>query len=563
MQLRPYQIEMRQQIAAAWPTAKAVMAVLPTGSGKTVLFSSELADHHGSSVAIAHRQELVGQMSLALARYGVKHRIIAPTNVVRGIIQQHIAELGKDFYNPSAQCAVAGVDTIISWAKETSPQYHAFTRWAANVTYAVCDEGHHCLVTNKWGKALTLFPHARILLVTATPERADGKGLGRHADGIVDVMIEGPGMRQLINGLPDHRGIITPFLTDYRIACPPSDLDLSTVGLGADGDYVRGQLAKKTRGSTIMGHVVEHYLRMASGKLGVTFAPDVETSVEFARLFNQAGVRAEAVSAKTPDHVRREIIRRFRNREVMQLINCDLFGEGFDLPAIEVVSMARATQSYSLYCQQFGRALRLMEGKEKALIIDHVGNVAQHLLPDRIGKEWTLDRRDRAAKKEKDPNAIPMRICCNPVCMSPFERILDNCPFCGWTPVPAGRATIEQVDGCLYELDAAALAAMRGEVAKVDEHPDAVRAWMQRAGHPPVVCNSAALRHKEKQEAQAALRSGMELYGGIQAFIGLSDKEAQRKFYHQFGIDVLGAQALGRADAEILTEKVNRVIGRV
>jgi len=551
---------MRQMIASSWSTAKAVMAVLPTGSGKTVLFSSELSEHRGSSVAIAHRQELVGQMSLALARYGVRHRIIAPTNVVRGIIQQHIAELGKDFYNPSAICAVAGVDTIMSWAKPTSPQHHAFTRWAAQVTYAVCDEGHHCLVTNKWGKALALFPHARILLVTATPERADGKGLGRHADGIVDVMIEGPGMRQLINGLPDHRGIVTPFLTDYRIACPPSDLDLTDVALGADGDYIRGQLSKKTRSSSIMGHVVEHYLRMAPGKLGVTFAPDVETSVEFARLFNVAGVPAEAVSAKTPDNFRREIIRRFRNREILQLVNCDIFGEGFDLPAIEVVSMARATQSYSLYCQQFGRALRPMEGKEKALIIDHVGNVTRHLLPDRIGKEWTLDRRERSAKKDKDPNAIPMRICCNPVCMSPFERIYVTCPFCGWTPVPVGRTNPEMVDGDLCELLPEVLAAMRGEVAKVDRHPDEIRNAMERAGNPPVVFHGAAKQHAARQESQQSLRKIMMWYGGLQESMGRDTRTAQRAFYHQFGVDIISAQALGRPDADDLRQRIESVL---
>ena len=556
MQLRPYQVEMRQQIAAAWSGgAKYVMSVLPTGSGKTIIFASEICDHVGSCVAIAHRQELVGQMSLALARYGVKHRILAPQNVVRSIIQQHISELGKDFYNPSAPCAVAGVDTIMSWAKPTNPQHQAFMRWAQQVTLWVQDECHHLLAgkgANKWGKAVALFNNAKGLGVTATPERADGKGLGANADGIFDVMIEGPGMRDLIS---------MGFLTDYRVFCPPSDLDLSTVGAGADGDYVRGQLAQKTRKSTVMGHVVEHYLRIAAGKLGVTFAPDVETATEFSRLFNQAGVPAEVVSAKTPGHIRQEILRRFKRREVLQLVNVDLFGEGYDLPAIEVVTMARATQSLALYYQQYGRGLRLMDGKDRAIIIDHVGNVLRHGLPDRP-REWSLDRRDRAAKKEKDPNAIPMRICCNPVCMSPFERVADCCPFCGWTPVPAGRATIEQGEGNLYELDPVTLAAMRGEVAKADEHPDAVRAWMQKAGHSDLVAYAAAKRQREKQEVQALLRQSMAEYGGIQKFIGLSDTEAQRKFYYQFDLDVLTAQALPRADAELLLEKVNRVIGK-
>jgi DNA repair protein RadD len=108
-------------------------------------------------------------------------------------------------------------------------------------------------------------------------------------------------------------------------------------------------------------------------------------------------VPAEVVHSKTPDAVRTRILARFRNREILQLVNVDLFGEGFDLPAIEVVSMARATQSYGLYVQQFGRALRIMDGKTHALIIDHVGNVGRHGLPD-ARRIWTLDRRERGAR---------------------------------------------------------------------------------------------------------------------------------------------------------------------
>ena len=562
MQLRPYQIDGDIQIEAAWAAGhRNVLYVLDCGGGKTAIFSNRIDKHDGYSVAIAHRQELVSQMSLTLARYGVKHRIISPANVIRSIIQLHIAEYGKDFYDPSARCAVAGVGTLVSWSKPESKQHYSFMRWAQQVTLWITDEAAHLLRKNQWGKAVELFPHAKGLGVTATPERADGCGLGRHADGVFDKMLVGPGMRQLINGLPNDHGAVTPYLTDYRVFCPPSDLDLSSVATGADGDYVRGQLAQKTRKSTVMGHVVEHYLRIAPGKLGITFAPDVETACEFSRLFNAAGVPAEVVSAKTPDNIRFELLRRFKRKEILQLVNVDLFSEGTDLPMVEVISMARATQSYALFHQQFCRPLRLFNGKPVSIVIDHVGNVLRHGLPDRP-REWTLDRRERSAKKEKDPNAIPMRICCNPVCMSPYSRVEDSCPFCGWVPVPTGRASIEQVDGCLYELDPATLAAMRCEVAKVDEHPDAVRAWMQRAGHPPVVYNSAAKNQREKQEAQAVLRLEMQLYGGIQAYIGLSDNEAQRKFYHQFGLDVLTAQSLGRADAEALTVKISRVIGR-
>jgi len=564
LQPRPYQAEDDKKITDAWAAGhRNVLYVLPCGGGKTFISANRTYHHKGYSVAIAHREKLVSQMSCHFAEHGIKHRIFAPRPVINSIIQLHIRKFGKDFYDPSAPCAVGGVDTMISWAKETSKNHHSFMRWAAQVTFWITDEAHHLVRSNKWGKVIALFPHAKGLGVTATPVRADGKGLGAHADGVFHTIIEGPRMRQLINGLPDETGRIRPYLCDYRIFCPPNDLDVSDVAIGADGDYIRGQLAKKTRASTIMGNVIDCYLKFTPGLRGVTFAPDMETALDFSRRFNEAGVPSEIMTAETPTHVRFELTSRLEQGKLLMLVTIDLVAEGFDLPAIEVAIMARKTESYGLYVQQFGRPCRLSPGKTKAVIIDHVNNVLRHGLPDREGIEWTLDRRERSAKKEKDPNAIPMRICCNPVCMSPYSRVDDCCPFCGWVPVPAGRSKPEEVDGCVYELDAATLAAMRGEVAKVDEHPDAVRAWMQRAGHPPVVAMAAAKRQREKQEAQAALREAASWYGGVQAHLGLSDKEAQRKFYHQFGIDVLGAQALGRADAEILTEKVNRVIGRV
>ena len=543
MQLRPYQSQMDQDIDNAWSAGhRNVMAVLPTGAGKTILAAKKIADHNGASCVIAHRQELVGQMSLALARYGVRHRIIGPKNVIKYVIQNHITELGRDYYDPAARCAVAGVDTIVRREVELA-------RWLQQVTLWIQDENHHQLANNKWGKAAAMFPNARGLGITATPERTDGKGLGRHADGLTDLIIEGPGMRELITA---------GYLTDYRIFCPPSDLDLSTVATGADGDYIRGQLALKTRTSTIMGHVVEHYMRIAPGKLGVTFAPDVEMATEFSRMFNAAGVPSEVVSAKTPDNVRQEILRRFKRREILQLVNCDLFGEGFDLPAIEVVTMARATQSYGLYAQQFGRALRPMDGKERAIIIDHVGNVLRHGLPDRP-REWSLDRREKRSSKQAD-DVIPMRVCCNPQCLAPYERVLVACPFCGWIPVPASRSTIEQADGDLHELDPSVLAAMRGELAKVDRHPDDVKHGMEKSGASHIVCASVAARHRERQEAQVALREQIAVWAGWQRALGRPDAESYRRFYFGFGVDVLTAQTLGRPEAEALTVRVQAAL---
>lgn len=571
MKLRPYQNDVDIAIDEAWNDgARNVLAVLPAGSGKTVLFTNRVLQHDGASVSIAHRRELVGQMSRTFARNGIKHRIIGPKNVIKSIISSHLIEFGRDFYDPSARCAVAGVDTLVSWMKPESKQHAALMRWASQVTLWIVDEAHHCLGNgissgidtgqgNKWGKAISLFQRARGLGVTATPLRADGRGLGRHADGPFDTMVEGPQMRSLIE---------MKYLTDYRIFCPPSDLDLSTVATGADGDYVRGQLSLKTRSSTIMGHVVESYLRIAPGRLGVTFAPDVETASMFSKLFNEAGVPAQIVTAKTPDKERTEIMKRFTQRRLLQLVNVDLFGEGLDIPAIEVVSMARATMSYSLFVQQFGRCQRLMEGKERGIVIDHVGNVLRHGLPD-ARRIWTLDRREKRSGSAKDPDLIPMRVCSNPdvgggvPCAAPYPRTDGACPYCGWVPTPAGRTSPEMTDGDLFELTSEVLVAMRGELTKIDRHPDEVRRAMERSGAPPVVCHSAAKQHAARQEAQSSLREAASWFMGFQKAMGRDISEAQKRFYFAFNVDVLSAQCLGRPEAEDLTSKIYLAIERM
>lgn len=304
-----------------------------TVTHNTVCFAYCIANHPGAAVAIAHRSELVSQMSLALAREGVRHRVVGPAALGRSCAALHMAELGRMFVDPNARNAVAGVDTLVR-LDPSDPWFQQVSLW-------VQDEAHHVLKDNKWGDACAMFPNARGLGVTATPVRADGKGLGRHADGLMDAMVVGPTMRELIE---------REYLTDYRIFAPPSDIDLSAVTTSASGDYSPPKLKAARRESHITGDVVEHYLRIARGKLGITFDTDIESATETAAAFRAAGVPAEVVSSKSHDEFRRSTIRKFRNREVLQLVNVDLFGEGFDLPAIEVVSMARPTQSYGLYC---------------------------------------------------------------------------------------------------------------------------------------------------------------------------------------------------------------------
>jgi len=530
IQLRPYQADLKRDIYDAWQRgARNVLAVSGTGSGKTVVLADIIREHDCASVVVAHRHELVSQLSIALARDGVRHRIVGQQAVIRNCASLHLSEIGRSYYDANARVAVAGVDTLIRM-DGTDP-------WFSRVGLFVCDESHHNLRAavdggNKWGTAAAMFPNAKGLGVTATPMRADGRGLGRHADGIFDEMVQAPGMREIIR---------MGYLTDYRVYAPPSDIDLSGVGLSASGDYSPDPLRKAVHKSHVVGDVVQHYLRVTPGKLGITFAVDVEAASEIAAAFRAAGVPSEVVSAKTPDTVRYAIMRRFAAGEIKQVVNVDLFGEGVDIPAVEVVSMVRPTQSLGLYIQQFGRALRLKEGKDYAVVLDHVGNVARHGLPD-APRTWTLDRREKRGKSRL-VDTIAVRTC--PKCMGVYERAAHGftCPYCHHTAEPASRSSIEAIDGDLYELDANTLARMRGEVdAAVKYHPDRV------------VQMTLDKRHREKQAAQELLRAEMARWAGARsdATDEATVRRLQREFYQVYGVDVLSAMALGAREAEEL-----------
>lgn len=538
IQLRPYQNTLKEDIRRAWQYQKNVLAVMPTGAGKTVTMADIIRENNGASFAIAHRQELVGQISMALAREGVFHNIIAPKNVVKLCVKDHTEELGRSFFTPHAQCSVAGVDTLIR--RGTA---------APDVTLWVMDEAHHVLRSNKWGRAVELFPNARGLGVTATPNRTDGKGVGRRAEGVFDTMETGPTMRELIR---------MGYLTDYRVFAPPSDLDLSDVKVSVStGDFTREGLTTAIKRSQVIGDIVSHYTRIAPGKLGVSFLPDVETATNTAVKFREAGVAAEIVHAGTSDYDRRRAIKRFAKREILQLVNVDLFGEGFDLPAIEVVSMGRPTQSLGLYIQQFGRGLRIMDGKLWAIIIDHVGNVMRHGLPD-AKREWSLDGRNKRSGGSNE-GVTPVTTCGS--CCAVYERYYKVCPFCGFATPPTARSAPEFVDGDLTELDAETLARMRGEVATAQMSIEEYEMKLMAQNMPTAWRMSHMKYHRNKLETHKELREAMAVWAGHKRAQGYDDSQSYRMFYLAFGVDALTAQTLGNKEAIELVEKINKNMG--
>ena len=467
---RADQFQFIGDIYSAWNNGAAnVVGVAPTGFGKTVCLGYLTEQHVGASCIIAHRQELVGQISLMLGRYGVRHNIIAADATRRAIAAAHVAELGACFYTPSAPAAVAGVDTLV--------RADGLEGWASTVTQWITDEGHHLVRDNKWAKALGLFsnPACRGLQPTATPERTDGKGLGRHADGVADAMVHGPPMRWLI-----EQGYLSP----YRVVCVESDLKLLETEIGASGDWSPAALKKASEKSHIVGDVVAEYLRWARGKLGITFTTDVETATAMTTAYRLAGVRAACLTGKTHDGVRRQILR--------------------------------------------------------------------HGPPDRP-RAWSLDRRDKRAKSASD--AVKPRVCVQ--CYQPYERIYRECPYCGFYPEPASRGSPAAVEGDLAEMSPDVLAKLRGDIVEADRSVEQERARLAETGLPHVQTMANVKRHAERLETQAALRFAMGVWGGQRKAEGLTDSQMQRAFYLRFGIDVLTAQTLKRAEAQTLLERIS------
>lgn len=552
--LRDYQLTLKADIYAAWqdPRVRNVIATMATGGGKTVVECAILQEFNAPAVVMAHRSELVSQLALALNREQIPHSIIAPKPIIAQVNRLEIDTHGRSYYNHRAPVRVASAHTLaLRDAKD---------RWYQQCALAIVDEGHHVTKDTVWSRSLDLLPNARGLFKTAHAVRADGAGLGRHADGLADALVVGPCGRDLID-----RG----YLCDYTVRVPPNDVDISAVPIGPSGEYVHDKLCAAVHASgTIVGNIVEHYLRFAGGKLGLTFAVDIQAANEIRAEYERRGVPAEVITAKTPIPVRAALMRRFRARQLLQLVSVDVLSEGVDVPAVEVVSLGRHTASWQLMCQQIGRVLRVdapisdqmtdaqrlaviaASTKPQAIILDHVDNIRRHHavrgMFDSL-QRYTLDRRER--KSRKPLGVVPLRSCLE--CFKPYESHLLVCPHCMTAkPAPARRGTPEQVEGDLFELDLSTLKQMRGELARVDG-----------PARMPNEANAAARASIEKNHllrhlAQATLRATIATWAGWKK-AGLQDREIQRLFFHTFAVDVMTAQTLGHVDAAELERKIN------
>lgn len=600
--LRPYQSKLVLEVRQAWEAgAQNVLMRADTGAGKTLMLSHLVREHVGGAAIIAHRDNLVAQLSEALAALGIRHNIIASQKTIAQIVRRNTKKFGQSFYDPTNIVAVASVDTL---RKATGLEW-----WFPQVTFWIVDEGHHVVEDNKWHTVLQKFtnPAVRGLLPTATPDRADGKGLGRGHGGVADAMVEGPLMRWLIE---------EGYLTDYRMVCIESAIVAALAGekTSANGDFSAATIKKAMEATEgkIVGDMVRLYREWAPGKRGVVFVSDVDTATKTAKKFREAGFKFEVIIGDMDPNLRDQFLQQLEQGTLDGVVAVDVISEGFDLPAIVCGIFGRKTESLAMYMQQFGRVLRAIyaEGydlttragrlaaiaagpKPKAIIIDCVNNFLRHGPPDKA-RPWSLEGRRRGPS-----DAIPDTSCGNSEvgigwtattpeeiaramagsaewlrtvnpdgtvwmdgCAQPYERFRPHCPHCGFkkTVEASARAAPEMVDGDMFELSPEVLAMMRGQAdAAVMPQADYL-AHQLSTGIDPTFAHANARRHGERVAALGSLKDSMALWGGVQRERGLTDAEMQRLFFLTFKTDVLSAQALKRAEAEAFKKRVDEAV---
>lgn len=605
-QLRDYQLKLKADIYAAWAAGhQNACGISPTGSGKTVTMAAITSEHQGGALLVAHRQELVTQISLALNAFQVRHRLIAPKEVVKLIIRRHLQEHGATFHDPNAPVGVGGVHTVATLDKGTKAQQYA--GFLAGVTLWINDEAAHVTADNLWGRVYNLLPNIKKGLgLTAWPGRGDGMGIGAHADGVFHKLVPGPIMEHLI-----EQGFLTPF----RIWTVPHSARYEDVPIGASGDFVQAKLVAAEEGTNLVGDIVSTYLKRIPGKRAICFVSSIKKAQEVAARFNDVGIPALALDGKTDDVTRARAAAQLESGELRVLTNSDLYGEGTDIPAVEAVIMGTKTASFSRYLQWFGRMLRLSLSDEAkvgygslspaerrrriaesdkpfGIVLDHAGNVVYHNGPP-CGPHVipTLDRRERRSSGPSD--AIPFKVCANRgyeldgltweqarasglddyqleqaglarevelPCATPYAAIHRCCPVCGYMPMPARRSSPQEVDGDLQLLDVDALASLSARAAEARRTPGEYRAYLESTGLSGIKVESNVKHHRNKLAAHAELDRAMGEFGGVWHAAGESDSTIQRRFFHSFGVDVISAKALGRAAALKLSERIDATV---
>lgn len=406
-ELRDYQLHAVEQLEHVRDPAEPVLLAAPTGSGKTIIacemIRREIAAG-GRCLFLAPRRELVQQTSEKLTRFRISYGVIMS------------GDRRNRLYEPVQVASTLTLHSRLMRKRVLLP----------DSTLVLVDEAHLAVSPTCIG-ILDRFRDAGAWIVglTATPARSDGRALSQVFSSIVE--------SSTIADLTADRWL------EPAVCYAPTEPDLSKLGIDPKTrDYVQREAERMMNTPKIVGDVIEHWTRLAGDRRTVVFASSVSNSMHLAKRFQGLGIAAEHVDANTPQEVRDQIFRRFREGRTQILCNCFLAAYGFDLPELSCVVLARPTRSIVLYLQMIGRGLRRAAGKTDCLVIDHVGAIAEHgLVTDPT--QWTLEGKlgikSRPAAYRKKPATGPLRC-------SGCHRVFEStsiCPGCGQRYVPKGN----------------------------------------------------------------------------------------------------------------------------
>mgnify|MGYP000639801403 CR=1 FL=1 len=551
-----------------------VLTVLPTGVGKTIMQAEYARRAHNENnimMLFAHRDVLLGQLSDACCLMGVSHSFICSDKTVGLVTNNNRAKFGDSFHNEHSGIIIVSVDTFLARVKKGLIPDSFLNR----VSACAVDEAHHVTRGSKWGRCVEALPNARAIGFTATPIRGDKKGLGFHADGYFNAMSVTSSM---IDSIRSGR------LTAYKILAPDV-IDTTGVKKDKDGDYNKKALYMKTKDQGITGSAVEHYKKHLDGQPVITFGINIEHCIEIAKEFNAAGVPSLAVSSKSPDSERQKAVADLRAGRLLNLVNCDLFGEGFDAPAVMGVIMLRRTESYSLFKQQFGRMLRNSEGKVFGLLLDHVGNTKYFM--EKYGlsaphddPEWTLDRVDNRKKPKDDDDDDDDRaetITCGEcsafgLVKKSTDEITDDeiglifidgrCPECGHCETDEEKEDRKrEIKTKSGELVALEFDVIESLISQRNASLRSVSAFGHSLGNAPF--KAAAMdKFARKQHALSILRHWIQEWCTKHGQLtGQSVSLVQLDFEIKFGINIFKAQALTDSKMSELSSRIQYQVG--
>ena len=355
-QLRPYQQKAKKEIFESWDEVDNVMFQMPTGTGKTRLFTSIISDINKYSIQrreavkiliIAHRTELIDQIGESLDRYRVGHNFMAG-----GRERKH-----------KYPVYVASIQTIAHNMKEASK---------LNVQFVIIDEAHHALAKT-YKRLWEMYPNAKRLGVTATPWRMNHQSFLDLFD-------------KLVMSMPIKDFIKQGYLAPYKYYSLKDDSDIQRtidgIELDSFGEYKESSMEEKMDIGSIRAQLLDSYLSLAEGKKGIIYAINRVHAKHICEEYQKAGYKAVSIDSKTPAGERKDLEKKFKKGEIDIIVNVDIFSEGYDCPDIEFIQLARPTRSLAKYLQQVGRGLRITANKQNCVILDNVGMYSRFGLPD-------------------------------------------------------------------------------------------------------------------------------------------------------------------------------------